>query len=158
LPRSARRGVRRTPVGAARARAVRLRRDRHRALGGRLRRRRAPREGRRRLPERDQGDRRRGQGLEAVTRIGQVGLGYWGGNLARNVDELADLCWLCDTDAARQDQARRRFPGARVTGSYDEMLGDPELEAVVIATPVPTHCALARQALETGKDVFVEKR
>ena len=50
-----------------------------------------------------------------------------------------------------------RFPNALATGSFEEVLADPELEAVVIATPVPTHYALAKQALEAGKHVFVEK-
>jgi predicted dehydrogenase len=90
-------------------------------------------------------------------RLGQAGLGAWGGNLARNVDDLAELAWLCDTDEDRRAQAARRFPAARLTGSFDEMLADPELDAVVIATPVPTHYALAKEALEAGKHVFVEK-
>jgi len=93
----------------------------------------------------------------AAVRIGQVGLGYWGTNLVRNFDDLADLRWLCDASAERREQFARRYPGARVTDSLDEMIADPELDAVVIATPVPTHHALARQALEAGKHVFVEK-
>jgi predicted dehydrogenase len=98
--------------------------------------------------------------VEAVAqpvRVGQVGLGAWGKNLVRNVDELADLRWLCDASEGRQSEFARRFPGARATGSFEELVGDPELEAVVIATPVPTHYALAKQALEAGKHVFVEK-
>jgi predicted dehydrogenase len=90
-------------------------------------------------------------------RVGQAGLGEWGQNLARNVDDLAELRWLCDADEGRRVQFARRYPQARVTPSFDELLADPELEAVVIATPVPTHFALARQALEAGKHVFVEK-
>jgi predicted dehydrogenase len=90
-------------------------------------------------------------------RIGQVGLGAWGANLVRNVDVLADLVWLCDSSDARRDHFGRRFPNARATGSFEELLADPELEAVVVATPVPTHYALAKQALEAGKHVFVEK-
>ena len=92
-----------------------------------------------------------------MTRVGQVGLGVWGSNLARNVDELAELTWLCDTSEARQEQFAKRYPAARVTGSFDDLLAAPELEAVVIATPVPTHYALAKLALEAGKHVFVEK-
>jgi len=90
-------------------------------------------------------------------RVGQAGLGNWGKNLVRNLDDLADLRWLCDASPALQEQFAKRFPGARVTGSFDDLLNDPELEAVVIATPVPTHYALAKQALEAGKHVFVEK-
>ncbi len=90
-------------------------------------------------------------------RIGQAGLGAWGRNLVRNVDALADLTWICDASEERRASFGRQFPNAIVTDSFAEMLADPELEAVVIATPVPTHYALAKQALEAGKHVFVEK-
>jgi predicted dehydrogenase len=89
--------------------------------------------------------------------VGQAGLGYWGKNLARNFDELAELRWLVDATPAVRDQFARRYPNARVTGSFDDLCADPTLDAVVIATPVPTHYALAKQALEAGKHVFVEK-
>src|SRR5881392_4242278 len=75
--------------------------------------------------------------------------GDWGKNLARNFAELADLTWLCDADPAKRELAAR-YPQARWTDGFDEMLADPELEAVVIATPVPTHYSLAKQALEAG--------
>jgi len=90
-------------------------------------------------------------------RIAQIGLGAWGANLLRNIDVLAELSWICDSDSARREQFARRYPNARSTDSFVELLADPELEAVVVATPVPTHYALARQALEAGKHVFVEK-
>jgi len=90
-------------------------------------------------------------------RIAQVGLGAWGANLVRNVDVLAELTWICDSSSERREQLARRHPGARATESVAELLADPELEAVVVATPVPTHYALAKQALEAGKHVFVEK-
>ena len=90
-------------------------------------------------------------------RVGQAGLGYWGRNLARNFDDLADLRWLCDASEAQRAEFAERYPEARVTGDFDEVLADPELDAVVIATPVPTHYPLARAALEAGKHVFVEK-
>src|SRR5574340_884037 len=89
-------------------------------------------------------------------RVGVAGLGHWGPNLARNFAELADLAWLCDADPAKRELASR-YPQARWTDSFDEMLGDPELEAVVIATPVPTHYELARRTLESGRHVLVEK-
>jgi predicted dehydrogenase len=90
-------------------------------------------------------------------RVGQVGLGYWGKNLARNFDELADLVWLCDSDEERRREAAARYGHARVTGDLDDLLADESLEAIVVATPVPTHYELARRALEAGKHVFVEK-
>jgi predicted dehydrogenase len=89
--------------------------------------------------------------------IGQAGLGHWGKNLVRNFDELADLTWICDSDEARRAEFGARYPNARVTASFAEMLADDGLQAVVIATPVPTHHPLAKQALEAGKHVFVEK-
>ena len=116
----------------------------------------------RRLPQRHQGPRDRRQGLEALgvasTRVGVVGLNYWGPNLVRNFDELAELAWLCDLD----DAAARALGGAlsgraQATADYDDLLADDTLDAVVVATPVPTHYALAKQALEAGKHVFVEK-
>jgi predicted dehydrogenase len=95
--------------------------------------------------------------VEAVTRVGQAGLGAWGKNLARNFDELAELAWLCDADEERRREFAARYSNTRVTGDFEELLADPEVEAIVIATPVPTHYELSKQALEAGKHVFVEK-
>jgi predicted dehydrogenase len=92
-----------------------------------------------------------------VTSVGVVGLGYWGPNLARNFDELGALAWLCDTDDARREAFAARYPDARTTGDLDEMLTDDALDAVVVATPVPTHYALAKQVLQAGKHILVEK-
>jgi predicted dehydrogenase len=89
--------------------------------------------------------------------IGVAGLGYWGPNLARNFAELGRLSWLCDLDDGLRTEFAARYPAARATSSYEEMLADDELHGVVIATPVPTHYALAKQALEAGKHVLVEK-
>jgi predicted dehydrogenase len=89
--------------------------------------------------------------------VGQAGLGYWGKNLVRNFDELAELKWLVDAAPEVRAQFARRYPQAQLTGSFDDLCADPELDAIVIATPVPTHYALAKQALEAGKHVFVEK-
>jgi predicted dehydrogenase len=91
------------------------------------------------------------------TKLGVAGLGYWGPNLARNFDELADLTWLCDLDPDKLELFSRRHPQARLTSNVADLLEDPELDAVVIATPVVTHAGLARQALAAGKHVFVEK-
>jgi predicted dehydrogenase len=89
--------------------------------------------------------------------VGQAGLGHWGKNLVRNFDELADLTWICESDEARRAEFGARYPNARETASFEEMLADDALQAVVIATPVPTHHPFAKQALEAGKHVFVEK-
>jgi predicted dehydrogenase len=92
-----------------------------------------------------------------VTRVGVAGLGYWGPNLARNFDDLTDLAWVCDQSAEQLARFDGRFSQARSTQRFEEMLADDGLEAVVIATPVPTHFELAKQALEAGKHVLVEK-
>jgi len=86
-------------------------------------------------------------------------MGYWGPNLARNFDALpdADLRWVVDASEEQLDRVRTRFPGARMTTSLDEALADAAVEAAVIATPVPTHPALALRCLAAGKHVFVEK-
>jgi predicted dehydrogenase len=88
--------------------------------------------------------------------VGVAGLGHWGPNLARNFAELAELAWLCDEDAGKAELADR-YPQARFTTSFDEMLADDSLDAVVVATPVPTHFPLARSALAARKHVLVEK-
>ena len=92
-----------------------------------------------------------------MTRIGVAGLGYWGPNLARNFEELAELAWLCDTDRERLTAFASRYPKANRTEDFGEMLEDETLDAVVIATPVPTHYQLARSALAARKSVLVEK-
>jgi predicted dehydrogenase len=92
-----------------------------------------------------------------VSSVGVVGLNYWGPNLVRNFNDLAELTWLCDLDEKQLAQIGSRYPAAQTTTSFDDLLADDSLDAVVIATPVPTHYALAKQALEAGKHVFVEK-
>jgi predicted dehydrogenase len=92
-----------------------------------------------------------------VTRVAVAGLGNWGPNLARNFDGLGVLAWLCDSDRERLAAFASRYPQAKATSEYEEMLADETLDAVVIATPVPTHFELARSALAAGKNVLVEK-
>jgi predicted dehydrogenase len=92
-----------------------------------------------------------------VTTVGVAGLGYWGPNLARNFDELAELTWLCDVNEGVREKFASRYPEARITSEIEELLADDSLDAVVIATPVPTHYELARGALAAGKHVLVEK-
>jgi predicted dehydrogenase len=90
-------------------------------------------------------------------KVGVAGLGHWGRNLVRNFDELAELRLLCDVSSELRESFSVRYPNARVTERYDDLLEDSELDAVVVATPVPTHYDLARRALAAGKHVFVEK-
>jgi predicted dehydrogenase len=92
-------------------------------------------------------------------RVGVAGLGYWGPNLARNFSAIpgCELAWLCDGDITALARAADAFPLARTSGDIDELLGDSQLDAIVLATPVPTHASLARQVLSAGKHCFVEK-
>src|SRR3954451_13696844 len=91
--------------------------------------------------------------------MGVAGLGYWGPNLARNFAALpgCELTWCCDASEAARERYARAFPTARFTGELNDLLDDPELDAVVLATPVPTHAALAQRVLRAGKHCFVEK-
>jgi predicted dehydrogenase len=92
-------------------------------------------------------------------KLGMVGLGYWGPNLARNFAAIdgCELSWLCDASEAARARLGRSFPHARESGDLDDLLSDPELDAVVLATPVPTHAELAVRVLDAGKHCFVEK-
>ncbi len=90
-------------------------------------------------------------------KVAVAGLGHWGKNLVRNFDDLTDLVALCDISPELRSEFTRRYPYARSCEDFGELLDDPEVEAVVIATPVPTHYALSKQALLAGKHVFVEK-
>jgi predicted dehydrogenase len=91
--------------------------------------------------------------------VALAGLGYWGPNLARNFADLpgAALTWLVDLDDERRERYGARFPHARTTARLEDALEDDSVDAVVVATPVPTHAELATQALRAGKHVFVEK-
>jgi predicted dehydrogenase len=96
---------------------------------------------------------------ETKLSLGVVGLGYWGPNLARNFAAIpgCELAYCCDADADARERVASRFPGTRAAADLDELLADPALDAVVLATPVPTHADLAVRVLEAGKHCFVEK-
>jgi predicted dehydrogenase len=92
-------------------------------------------------------------------RVAVAGLGYWGPNLARNFARSpgSELRWLCDTSPKALERAAGPLRAARTTISLDEVLADPAVDAVALATPVPTHAELAVRVLEAGKHCFVEK-
>ncbi|HEX2288317.1 MAG TPA: Gfo/Idh/MocA family oxidoreductase [Gaiellaceae bacterium] len=92
-----------------------------------------------------------------MIKVGLAGIGYWGPNLARNFDDLADLAWLCDVSPELVDRYGARYPDAKTTTRFDDLLDDSSVQAIVIATPVTTHYELARRSLSAGKHVFVEK-
>jgi predicted dehydrogenase len=88
-----------------------------------------------------------------------IGLGYWGPSLLRVLFDLEDVevRWICDLESDRLARFQRRYPTVSATRRIDEVLEDPNVDAVVIATPVYTHFYLAARSLEAGKHTFVEK-
>lgn len=98
-------------------------------------------------------------GSAGMIDVGVVGLGYWGPNLLRVLAEREDVNvrWMCDVDGSRLDRFARRYPAISPTRYLDEVVQDPAVDAVLIATPVFTHADLAGRALDAGKHVFVEK-
>ncbi len=94
-----------------------------------------------------------------IPKVAVVGLGYWGPNLVRVLSERTDIDvrWICDLDASRLDRLTRRYPQARATRNLDELLDDPHLDGVLLATPVHTHYELAMRCMAAGKHTFVEK-
>jgi predicted dehydrogenase len=91
--------------------------------------------------------------------VAVVGYGYWGPNLVRNVSASSAmrLAALCERDARRADAFRARMPGVTIESDFDQLLLDPSVDAVVVATPPNTHYALCKRALQAGKHVLVEK-
>jgi predicted dehydrogenase len=95
----------------------------------------------------------------SALRFAVVGLGYWGPNLVRNLHELpeAEVVAVCDRRPEALERIQRRYPAVEATTSLDDVLADPSIDAIAIATPVSTHHALATAALYADKHVFVEK-
>src|SRR5687767_1543227 len=89
----------------------------------------------------------------------QIGCGYWGPNLLRNLIALpcAKVKYVAEASPQRRDYVNEKFPGAGVTPRWEDVLEDKEVQAVLIATPAFTHADLTRKFLEAGKHVFVEK-
>ena len=95
--------------------------------------------------------------LSNQPKIALVGCGYWGKNLCRNFHELGVLAQVVDATENGQSTARSIAPEVAVTSNFEEVLNNPEIKGIALATPAETHCDLAVQAMEKGKDVFVEK-
>ncbi len=91
--------------------------------------------------------------------VGVVGCGYWGPNLVRNLSEnrICTKLSICDLDPRKLDRLTLRYPAARTFETFDELIAQPDLHALMIATPLSSHYPLARQALERGLHIFVEK-
>jgi predicted dehydrogenase len=92
-----------------------------------------------------------------TVRVGVVGLGYWGPNVVRNMSRVADLTWCCDLSAENRDRYAPQYPQAQFTCDFDDLLNDPSLDAIAVASSVPTHHPLGLRALAAGKHVFIEK-
>ena len=90
-------------------------------------------------------------------RIAVIGSGYWGRNLVRNFHQLGALHSVCDGNPQVETEIREKYPQAVFRRNYAEVLADADVDAVVVATPAVTHFEMARQAMEAGKDVYVEK-
>src|ERR1043166_3655661 len=92
-----------------------------------------------------------------TSHIAVIGNGYWGRNLVRNFQELGALGVICDENPNAEAAAREKYPKVLFRRDYADVLADPSIQAVVLATPAAAHYAMARRALLAGKDVFVEK-
>ncbi len=94
-----------------------------------------------------------------MTTVGVIGCGYWGPNLIRNFINLKDVVVKTASDLSenRLNHMNRLYPSLKVTGDYRDIINDPEIDAVIIATPVSTHYHLAAEAIKAGKHVFCEK-
>ena len=94
-----------------------------------------------------------------MVNVAQIGVGYWGPNLLRNLvaSRKCRVKTVVDLSGDRQDYVRGLYPAIHVTADIGQALDDPEIQAVVIATPVQSHFELAMRALEAGKHILVEK-
>jgi predicted dehydrogenase len=91
--------------------------------------------------------------------VGVIGCGYWGPNLIRNFDQLNESCilWVADLDENRLKHMKKLYPSVETTKDYRNIIDDPNIDVVAVATPVHSHFALCSEALKAGKHVFVEK-
>jgi predicted dehydrogenase len=94
-----------------------------------------------------------------MIRFGVIGYGYWGPNIVRNLDALEEtkVLAVCDKSAASRRRVQKAHPHVQVTADLEEVMTNPEIDAIAVVTPVWTHYELAKAALENGKHVFVEK-
>jgi predicted dehydrogenase len=98
-------------------------------------------------------------GKDGRVTMGVIGCGYWGPNLARNFNQLPNsgVKYCCDLEEQRLTHMKALYPNVQTTVRYQDLIEDPEVNAIAIATPVSTHYPLAKACLEGGKHVLVEK-
>jgi predicted dehydrogenase len=95
-----------------------------------------------------------------MLRIGVIGYGYWGPNIVRNFSAANGSCvtMVCDMNAQTlKNKVKKTYPQVKTTTEIDELIKDPEVDAIAIVTPVFTHFEIAKKALEAGKSIFLEK-
>lgn len=97
--------------------------------------------------------------MKSVIKIGVIGYGYWGPNLVRNFAEVSrvKLAAVADLDRGKLELVQRRFPAVKATTDFQDLLRDPEIDAIAIATPVTTHFELGMAVLKAGKHLWLEK-
>lgn len=93
----------------------------------------------------------------SIPQIAVIGTGYWGKNIVRNFAEVDALRVICDADPEQLRAMQAQYPSCCTAQSITDVLQDPIIDGVAIATPAETHARLVREALSAGKDVFVEK-
>jgi len=96
---------------------------------------------------------------DGVVTVAQIGCGYWGPNLLRNFvsRKKCRVKWVAELNSDRRKYVERNYPLVKTTEEWKEAIEDPEVDAVVVATPATTHFSLAKNSLESDKHVFVEK-
>jgi predicted dehydrogenase len=94
-----------------------------------------------------------------MIKIGIIGYGYWGPNLVRNFAESSTgiVAAVADLDEKKLELVRKRYPGVKTTTDFQDLLRDPQIDAIAIATPVSTHFELGMAALKAGKHLWLEK-
>src|SRR5688572_17380413 len=94
-----------------------------------------------------------------MIRVGIIGVGYWGANLVRTFNDIegAEVVRVVDQRPGRLQFVSKRYPHIATSSDFGAILTDPRVDAVVVATPVPTHFAVAEAVLRAGKHCFVEK-
>jgi predicted dehydrogenase len=97
--------------------------------------------------------------LKLVINVGVIGYGYWGPNLVRNLAEVSRVTLAAVADSAPEKLAlvQRRFPAVKTTADYQDLIRDPSIDAIAIATPVSTHFELGMAVLKAGKHLWLEK-
>ncbi len=94
-----------------------------------------------------------------MLRMGIIGYGYWGPNIVRNFSTAdgSEVKMVCDMNQQSLKKVKKNYPQVNVTADIDQLIKNPEVDAIAIATPVFTHYDLAKKALQAGKSVFLEK-